>query len=348
MPVDGIPAGKYAMPNPVAAAAPRSSTRRKPAGPVVVLSVLGLSFISFAAVMAVIWEYDMDVSGIVRVGTIWISAVCVVMGLIVIVLGFKGRRAGGLIPLGLMAGACAMCMIIASGTYAIRHYDATHTNISYTDITLSSAGGHASVDAYGMNQVQVNDQFYADSSQRTFDKLVRGVWFSGDDYDSSQAVLDLSDWESSHAPHKLELSNGNTSISNCPAGTITISAVQAQVHIILPDGCSYGIGSAWRGYTYSNSMGGKYAVIYDTVDLIGFSDTDQGHSIDSYDTNYAWMTDDSKMPANGPELLVDIPFSAGARVNMTYISDWEGSTYMQFRNNFDTTNGYTEDSGKAE
>ena len=66
MPVDGIPAGKYAMPNPVAAAAPRSSTRRKPAGPVVVLSVLGLSFISFAAVMAVIWEYDMDVSGIVR------------------------------------------------------------------------------------------------------------------------------------------------------------------------------------------------------------------------------------------------------------------------------------------
>ena len=82
------------MPNPVAAAAPRSSTRRKPAGPVVVLSVLGLSFISFAAVMAVIWEYDMDVSGIVRVGTIWISAVCVVMGLIVIVLGFKGRRAG--------------------------------------------------------------------------------------------------------------------------------------------------------------------------------------------------------------------------------------------------------------
>ena len=49
MPVDDIPAGKYAMPNPVAAAAPRSSTRRKPAGPVVVLSVLGLSFISFAA-----------------------------------------------------------------------------------------------------------------------------------------------------------------------------------------------------------------------------------------------------------------------------------------------------------
>ena len=68
MPVDGIPAGKYAMRNPVAAAAPRSSTRRKPAGPVVVLSVLGLSFISFAAVMAVIWEYDMDVSGIVARG----------------------------------------------------------------------------------------------------------------------------------------------------------------------------------------------------------------------------------------------------------------------------------------
>ena len=346
-PMPAVSPNGAAMPNYAVKPVPHASKRRKPAGPIVVLSALGLSFLSFAAVMAVIWEYDMDVSGVVRVGTIWISAVCVVMGLIVSALGFKGRRAGGLIPLGLIAGACAVCMIIASGTYAIRHYDATHTNISYTDITLPNTYSYESVDAYGMNQVQVGGQFYADSSKRTFNKLVRGVWFSGDDYDSSQAVLDLSDWESSHEPHKLELSNGNTTISNCPAGTITISAVQAQVHIILPDGCSYGIGGTRYGYMYGNSMGGKYAVIYDTVNLIGFSDTDQGYSIDSYDANYAWMTDDSKMPTNGPELLIDIPFAAGARVNMTYISDWEGSTYTQFRNNFDKTNGYTDNTRKA-
>lgn len=348
MPGNGIPTGKYAMPNPVTSVVPRSVKRRKPAGPVVVLSVLGLTFISFAAVMATIWEYDMDISGVVRMGTIWISSACVVMGLIVIALGFKGRRAGGLIPLGLIAGFCAVCMILASGTYSIRYYDATHANINYTDITLPSTHSYESVDAHGMNQVQTNGQFYADSSQRTFNKLVNGVWFSGDNYDTNKAVLDLSDWKNSHEPHELELMNGNKTISNCSTGTITISAVQAQVHIILPDGCSYGIGSTRYGYMYGNGIGGKYAVIYDTVNTIGFSDTDQGFSFDSYDSNYAWMSDESKTPANGPELLINIPLAAGARVNMTYISDWEGPTYTQFRNNFDRTNGYTDNSKETE
>lgn len=340
-PMRSASAVNYAMP----AAAPKlhTSTRRKPAGPVVVLGVMGLSFLSFAAVMVMVWEYDMDISAIMRAGTIWIAAVCVVMGLIVVVLGFKGRRAGGLIPLGLIAGTCAVCMIIVSGTYSIRHYDATHANINYTDITLHRTGSYESADKYGMNQVQINDQFYADSSQQTFNKFVSGVWFSGDNYDTSWAVLDLSDWKSSHEPHELELLNGNKTMSNCPAGTITISAVKTQVHIILPDGCSYGMGSTQYGYMYSKGVGGKYAVKYDTMmSTIGFSDADQGYPFSTGDANYDWISDDSKSPANGPELLVSVPFAAAARVNVVYISDWEGTTYVQFRKQYDMkVDGYT-------
>mgnify|MGYP000479544054 CR=1 FL=1 len=60
--------------------APTESKRRKPAGPIVVLSILGLTFLSFAGLMGLIWVNDMGIIGIMRLGTIWIAAVCIVMG----------------------------------------------------------------------------------------------------------------------------------------------------------------------------------------------------------------------------------------------------------------------------
>mgnify|MGYP000057836016 CR=1 FL=1 len=73
--------------------------------------------------MGLIWVNDMGIIGIMRLGTIWIAAVCIVMGLVVIILGFRGRRTGGLIPLGLVAGGCALCMTIVSGTYGVYYRD---------------------------------------------------------------------------------------------------------------------------------------------------------------------------------------------------------------------------------
>lgn len=55
-----------------------------------VLSILGLTFLSFAGLMGLIWVNDMGIIGIMRLSTIWIAAVCIVMGLVVIILGFKG------------------------------------------------------------------------------------------------------------------------------------------------------------------------------------------------------------------------------------------------------------------
>ena len=52
--------------------------------------------------------------------------------------------------------------------------------------------------------------------------------------------------------------DGKTSISNCPVGTITIAATQAQVHIVLPDSCTYAFGTADSYYSTSSDVGGKY------------------------------------------------------------------------------------------
>ena len=128
-----VPNGPFAPDRMNATAyAPTESKRRKPAGPIVVLSILGLTFLSFAGLMGLIWVNDMGIIGIMRLGTIWIAAVCIVMGLVVIILGFRGRRTGGLIPLGLVAGGCALCMTIVSGTYGV-YYRQRHQYCCFTE-----------------------------------------------------------------------------------------------------------------------------------------------------------------------------------------------------------------------
>ena len=62
-----VPNGPFAPDRMNATAyAPTESKRRKPAGPIVVLSILGLTFLSFAGLMGLIWVNDMGVIGIMK------------------------------------------------------------------------------------------------------------------------------------------------------------------------------------------------------------------------------------------------------------------------------------------
>lgn len=255
-----VPNGPFAPDRMNATAyAPTESKRRKPAGPIVVLSILGLTFLSFAGLMGLIWVNDMGIIGIMRLGTIWIAAVCIVMGLVVIILGFRGRRTGGLIPLGLVAGGCALCMTIVSGTYGVYYRDLGASGIN-TVVSLSQSVSARNSD--GMNDVQKDGIFVADASDATFETLQQGVAFSGENYNTDQAIIDWSDWDKTHGPHTVKMLDGKTSISNCPVGTITIAATQAQVHIVLPDSCTYAFGTADSYYSTSSDVGGKYEMVY--------------------------------------------------------------------------------------
>lgn len=170
-----VPNGPFAPDRMNATAyAPTESKRRKPAGPIVVLSILGLTFLSFAGLMGLIWVNDMGIIGIMRLGTIWIAAVCIVMGLVVIILGFRGRRTGGLIPLGLVAGGCALCMTIVSGTYGVYYRDLGTSGIN-TVVSLSQSVSARNSD--GMNDVQKDGIFVADASMPRL-KHCSKVWRS--------------------------------------------------------------------------------------------------------------------------------------------------------------------------
>ena len=112
-----------------------------------------------------------------------------------------------------------------------------------------------------MNDVQKDGIFVADASDATFETLQQGVAFSGENYNTDQAIIDWSDWDKTHGPHTVKMLDGKTSISNCPVGTITIAATQAQVHIVLPDSCTYAFGTA-DYYSTSSDVGGKYEMVY--------------------------------------------------------------------------------------
>lgn len=329
-----VPNGPFAPDRMNATAyAPTESKRRKPAGPIVVLSILGLTFLSFAGLMGLIWVNDMGIIGIMRLGTIWIAAVCIVMGLVVIILGFRGRRTGGLIPLGLVAGGCALCMTIVSGTYGVYYRDLGASGIN-TVVSLSQSVSARNSD--GMNDVQKDGIFVADASDATFETLQQGVAFSGENYNTDQAIIDWSDWDKTHGPHTVKMLDGKTSISNCPVGTITIAATQAQVHIVLPDSCTYAFGTADSYYSTSSDVGGKYEMVYNNYmgpSFVFFEAESATNPTNGPD--HEWLYKESAMPDNGPELKINIPYVVEARVNVVYASDWEGSTFQPLADIYD-------------
>lgn len=326
-----VPNGPFAPDRMNATAyAPTESKRRKPAGPIVVLSILGLTFLSFAGLMGLIWVNDMGIIGIMRLSTIWIAAVCIVMGLVVIILGFRGRRTGGLIPLGLVAGGCALCMTIVSGTYGVYYRDLGASGIN-TVVSLSQSVSARNSD--GMNDVQKDGIFVADASDATFETLQQGVAFSGENYNTDQAIIDWSDWDKTHGPHTVKMLDGKTSISNCPVGTITIAATQAQVHIVLPDSCTYAFGTADSYYSTSSDVGGKYEMVYNNYMGPSFVFFEAESATNGPD--HEWLYKESAMPDNGPELKINIPYVVEARVNVVYASDWEGSTFQPLADIYD-------------
>ena len=112
MPAGEVPAGAPTGAAPVSSAAvplmmtspyrapqpapkPRVA-RRKPAGPLLVLIVTGLIFLSFACMLFSWADTRADLETLLGGGMIWIGGVCVAIGLIIVILGCIGRRTGGL------------------------------------------------------------------------------------------------------------------------------------------------------------------------------------------------------------------------------------------------------------
>ncbi|NEG55975.1 PspC domain-containing protein [Bifidobacterium platyrrhinorum] len=270
------------MPGPAPAPKPRR-VRRKPAGPFLVLLVMGLSLVSGAAVMlAMEHGYADDHTGesiinAVTMMTVWISAVCIAMGVLLVILGAVGRRSGGLIPLALIAGFVACCMIVATGVAGYSTYDINNVRNGYTEVRLGAGSSAGSENAYGMVAVQARldenadhdywsatdglnanmNYWVADSSPQNFRRLEQGVHFQGVDYDLSTANIDLSEYGNwNYGGEQV-----NKYKAGCPAGQINLSVRNAHVYVTLPDGCPYAFGSGGFVYMQTDSMGGYSEIV---------------------------------------------------------------------------------------
>lgn len=347
------------QPRAQASAKPRR-VRRRPAGPLIVLLALGLTLLSGAAAMFMtgFGLNSLDVLDQVNLLTLWISAVCVAMGLLLVVLGMRGRRAGGMIPVALCAGFLACCLILASGITAYTTYRVEHNHSNYHAVTLGEGDHPGSENENGMVALQgrlayatsegANDYrdagfdtdvnyWVSDSSPETYDALKTGVEFNGLDYDESVANVDLSGfgrWDHS----ATDVSNYN---GGCPAGQIHLSVNDARVYVTLPDGCPYAFGGYYSAYYYGMSaLGGRNTVIADNYEAVSFMSSDDAYeSADvgrSYDSsNYEWVDSGwlSNLKASDEEhnlLLIDFRSGVSGKVTVRYASEAVLPDYVEY------------------
>lgn len=278
------PAAAAAMPTPAGYRAPQQPApagpryaRRKPAGPTLVLSLLGLALLSAAILMGVVSLGLVPVGpgDVMAMATAWICAVCIVLGLTLVVLGVRGCRSGGLIPVTLIAGFTAVCMMFTSLGYAYLFYQAEHNTDSYAQVDFDR--NYESRDADGMRSVQGPDgarnYWVADYDGALMARLEQGVRFNGYSYASSVANIDMSE------------------AKTCPTGQINIAANRAQVQVTVPDGCRYVFSNRWGGAQEGiTALGGPWSVVTDNnVNLTVGPTFDGGYE---YGYGYEYANDD--------------------------------------------------------
>ncbi|MBW3078663.1 PspC domain-containing protein [Bifidobacterium simiiventris] len=303
--------------------------RRKPAGPIIVAAVLGLSCI-FAAV-ALYTTNSYTLTSLIRSSTLWIGATCVLIGLVILALGIRGRRAGGLVPLAWLAGITAVCILAVNFTY-------TYIASRYSDVYRSYevVDVHGYVDYDGTIKYSGNDNLDRDSAQ--FTHLSDGVVFDGTNYDNDLVHVDLTDY-ARRPKHNVTLHNGTTVRTNCPSGTIHLAASQTRVVITLPTGCPFAFGNDDLSTFGGNTYGGRYAALIGTQgDGINFGSSTfsqqsymdgNAHGNDGRsaiaalnDANGAdapdWLRDYDYYPDNDEELFIDVQYLLSGRVFVRY------------------------------
>lgn len=201
--------------------------RRKPAGPFLVLMTFGLALL---AVAGLYWYDTFDgsktsqniIADKLQVTTLVAGGFCLLMGVIIIILGSMGRRAGGLHPLTWLAATMAVIMVICTGTYSICWYRFKQ-NDTYQTVAL------AGTKVMGSSAAQMK-------------RYGNGIAVVGNDYDSDILHIDLSQYGKNNGSHKVRLNDGTMGDSTCPTGTINMTVSSAQVVVTIPDGCWWTLG----------------------------------------------------------------------------------------------------------
>lgn len=330
--------------------------RRKPAGPLLVLAMFGLALIACAACVWCVMTYGMhdglQPEYILRASAVCLGAVCLATGLVIVVLGCLGRRAGGLHSLAWLSMFMVCVVIVGMVGYSVFDYRMIQVKQSYSRVT-------------------VDGTITMGSTAGEMRKYERGMAVYGNSYATDVLHIDLSQYAKNNGSHKVKLNDGTYGTSSCPVGALNLVAVNAQVVLTLPDGCwwSFGNPAVDGSYTINDFVGGPNQISFHNgegmVSLFGgaeagsvvgrralsssgfktcpadtgedtdgdagddpdrstpfkSSDTDKGYREITNNRQY-WpcFVDDGKAPAL-PELQANVGATVGGSVAVQYASD---------------------------
>lgn len=350
MPAGEVPAGAPTGAAPVSSAAvppmmtspyrapqpapkPRVA-RRKPAGPLLVLIVTGLIFLSFACMLFSWADTRADLETLLGGGMIWIGGVCVAIGLIIVILGCIGRRTGGLHPFVWLAAFLAVTLAFGGLAYSVMFQRMMRTRTEY-----------AYADGSGMDpDIQVHGFDAIGSDKATMQRLEDGLWMEGDNI-NDVLHIDLSDYAEDNGSHEVTLNDGTTATSSCPAGTIRVMPYRTSVVVTIPDGCSWQLTGDSFWYDGNDSFGSLWAAATSPWNMVGIylPSTVNGQWLGATTTSAPWLDADydgeplywpfdqgNPKAVASPELRIDVDAAVMGQVVVQY--DYQNTlpTYQEW------------------
>lgn len=321
----------YRAPQP--APKPRVA-RRKPAGPLLVLIVTGLIFLSFACMLFSWADTRADLETLLGGGMIWVGGVCVAIGLIIVILGCIGRRTGGLHPFVWLAAFLAVTLAFGGLAYSVMFQRMMRTRTEY-----------AYADGSGMDPyIQVHGFDVIGSDKATMQRLEDGLWMEGDNI-NDVLHIDLSDYAEDNGSHEVTLNDGTTATSSCPAGTIRVMPYRTSVVITIPDGCSWQLTGDSFWYDGTHSFGSLWAAATSPWNMVGIylPSTVNGQWLGATTTSAPWLDADydgeplywpfdqgNPKAVASPELRIDVDAAVMGQVVVQY--DYQNTlpTYQEW------------------
>lgn len=244
---------------------PPRKERRKSAGPLLVLVMFGLALIACAVCAWCVMTHGihdgLQPEYILRASAVCLGAVCLVTGLVIVVLGCLGRRTGGLHPLAWLSMFMVCVIAVGMVGYSVFDYRMIQIEQSYS-------------------RVKVDGTVTMGSTAGEMRKYERGMAVYGNSYATDVLHIDLSRYAKNNGSHKVKLNDGTYGTSSCPAGTLNLVVVNAQVVLTLPDGCwwSFGNMAVDGSYTITDFVGGPNQISFRNgegmVSLFGGTEAD--------------------------------------------------------------------------
>lgn len=197
--------------------------RRRPAGPVLVSLLSGLILVSGAAAWLLATNPYRGVNAVLTYALIWAGGATLILGVVILILGLMGRRAGGLTPIALVACLVVIGLGIGSAVAGIEQRQNHRVTAGYATIRVDG-GNHGRT---------------LGASSSDMRRYHRGIKLVGDPYDQGSAVIDLTGYEHEHGTHRVQvMADAVSTVSGCPTGTVRLAVVYADVRLLIPKGCS--------------------------------------------------------------------------------------------------------------